>query len=48
MNKNIVPNKMPVDIPAGYEKWRTELEALIERSKLKAVIGVRTGKQNGK
>lgn len=33
---------MPVDIPAGYEKWCKELETLIEKSKLKAVIGVNT------
>lgn len=42
MDKKIVPNKVFVDIPAGYEKWRKELETLIERSKLKAVIGVNT------
>lgn len=42
MGKNIVPNNMPADIPVGYEKWRKELEKLIERSKLKAVIGVNT------
>ena len=42
MDKNIVPNKVSVDIPAGYEKRRKELETLIERSKLKAVIGVNT------
>lgn len=40
MDKNIVPNKVPIDIPAGYEKWRKELETLIERSKLKTVMGV--------
>lgn len=42
MDKNIVSNNVPVDIPAGYEKWCKELETLIKKSKLKAVIGVNT------
>ncbi|MCD8290295.1 MAG: PDDEXK nuclease domain-containing protein [Prevotella sp.] len=40
MNKIIETNGLPVDIPEGYEKWRKDLEALIEKCKLKAVIGV--------
>lgn len=40
MSENIASNKVTVDFPAEYEKWREELETLIEKSKLKAVIGV--------
>ncbi len=42
MDKNIEIKNGLVDVPDGYEKWRKELETLIEKSKLKAVIGVNT------